>query len=106
VATGVLSNTNPSHWRTLRQEYPAFRPLFAGHPRYVQPSHLLGVRKPDPAVLPGLPRAHGPRAVRARILDDLAENVEAARQQGWSAFRIDASGDTVAQMRDVLARLG
>jgi FMN phosphatase YigB (HAD superfamily) len=98
VATGILSNTNPSHWRALREEYPAFRALFAGDPRYVQPSHLLGARKPEPVVY----RAY----LEVTELDDFAENVQGAREQGWRAFQIDATRDPVAEIRDILARLG
>jgi putative hydrolase of the HAD superfamily len=105
VATGVLSNTNQNHWRILREEYPAFRALFAGHPRYVKPSHLLGARKPDPAVYRTYLRLTELAPSELVFFDDFAENVEAARREGWPAFRIDPSGDTVAEMRAILARL-
>ena len=106
VATGVLSNTNPSHWRAMREEYPAFRALFTRHPRYVQASHLLGARKPDPAVYQDYLEHTELAASELVFFDDFAENVEAAREQGWRAFRIDATRDPVAEIRDLLARLG
>jgi putative hydrolase of the HAD superfamily len=106
VATGILSNTNPSHWRALREEYPAFRTLFVAHPRYAQPSHLLGARKPDPAIYRAYLDVTGLAPSEVVFFDDFAENVEAAREQGWRAFRIDAAGDPMAEIRDLLARLG
>jgi glucose-1-phosphatase len=105
VATGILSNTNPNHWRVLGEEYPAFRALFAEYPRFVQPSHLLGARKPDPAIYRAYLELTDLTASELVFFDDFAENVEAARQQGWGAFRIDAAGDPVAEMRDILGRL-
>jgi len=106
VATGILSNTNPSHWHALREEYPAFRELFASHPRYVQPSHLLGARKPDPSIYRAYLELTELAPSELVFFDDFTENVAAAREEGWRAFRIDAARDPMAEIRDTLARLG
>jgi glucose-1-phosphatase len=106
VATGILSNTNPSHWRSLREEYPAFGTLFAVYPRYAQPSHLLAARKPDPGIYRAYLEVTELAPSELVFFDDFAENVEAAREQGWQAFRIDAAGDPMAEVRAILGRLG
>ncbi len=106
LRTGILSNTNPSHWRALREEYPAFRTLFAGDPRYQQPSYLLGALKPDPSIYRGYLEATGLVASELVFFDDSTKNVAAARKEGWQAFRIDPAGDPMTEIRDLLARRG
>ena len=113
VVTACLSNTNAAHWRRLNnedgsREYPSVLEL-----QHRLASHLLGCAKPDPDIYT---RAHAAFAelVRAPALspeqivffDDLPENVEAARSQGWSAFLVDHEGDTPEQMRRHLAEAG
>lgn len=99
VVTACLSNTNAAHWPRLvergkRREFAASSALsrhFA--------SHLLGVAKPDRGSFEAVERALGVPARRVVLFDDLGENVTAARRAGWAARCIDASGDTVAEMR-------
>jgi glucose-1-phosphatase len=110
VTTACLSNTNAAHWRRLANEdgsgeYPAVLEL-----EQRLASHLLGCAKPDAeiyaraqtaffAARPGAPE-------QIVFFDDLPENVEAARAQGWTAFLVDHEGDTVRQMREHLASAG
>jgi glucose-1-phosphatase len=105
VRTGVLSNTNPGHWQALAHEYPDFQTLFTGFPRCVQASHLLGARKPDPAIYRAFVARTEIDPSELVFFDDFEENVRAAASEGWRAFRLDASGDTVTEMRSILARL-
>ena len=44
------------------------------------------------------------RVVAILFFDDDPANVEAARARGWRAERIDAAGDTAAQLLDALRR--
>ena len=113
VVTACLSNTNAAHWRRLNnedgsREYPSVLEL-----QQRMASHLLGCAKPDPEIyarahatfaeLAGLPALAPEQIV---FFDDLAENVHAARSQGWSAFQVDHEGDTPQQMRRQLAEAG
>jgi FMN phosphatase YigB (HAD superfamily) len=110
VTTACLSNTNHAHWVRLagddgRGEYPAVAEL-----RHRLASHLLGCLEPQARIYE---LAHAKFSEQAEIsaadiffFDDLAENVAAGRAAGWSAFQVDPSGDTVAQMRRILADAG
>ncbi|MEO8178699.1 MAG: HAD family hydrolase [Deltaproteobacteria bacterium] len=110
VATACLSNTNAAHWRRLSNEdgsaeYPSVLEL-----EHRLASHLLGCAKPDAEIYARAQatffgaRQGAPEQIF--FFDDLPENVEAARAQGWSAFQVDHEGDTVSQMRAQLARAG
>jgi FMN phosphatase YigB (HAD superfamily) len=120
VLTACLSNTNHAHWVRLvgadgRNEYPAVAEL-----RHQLASHLLRCAKPDARIyalaqatfaraIVSQARASGAAELRPSdilFFDDLPENVLAARAAGWTAFQVDPSGDTVAQMRGWLAGAG
>ncbi|MEY4549030.1 MAG: hypothetical protein RL685_5225 [Pseudomonadota bacterium] len=107
VTTACLSNTNAAHWRRLsgedgRAEYPSVLEL-----RHHLASHLLGCAKPDREIYSRAEQLFfgAPAAAPQQVIffDDLAENVAAARAQGWTAFQVDHTGDTVSQMREHLA---
>jgi putative hydrolase of the HAD superfamily len=93
LATACLSNTNASHWRWLENVMP-FKRLQHRHA-----SHLLGFHKPDERIYRAFEREVGCEGGDIVLFDDLPENVEAAKQLGWHAYRIDPTGDTAAQMR-------
>lgn len=110
ITTACLSNTNHAHWVRLsgadgKREYPAVLEL-----RYQLASHLLGCAKPDARIYELAQRrfteAHALHPSNIVFFDDLPENVAAARAAGWTAFQVDPSGDTVQQMRGLLARAG
>ncbi len=118
VETGVLSNTNHSHWvrlapaRARGGDAPEYRtPSAIGH---LHASHIMGLLKPEAAIYRAFERATGlhggpgARGTPAEIVffDDLEENVAAANECGWRAFVVDHRGDTAAQMASVLGRLG
>jgi putative hydrolase of the HAD superfamily len=91
-----LSNNNELHWRRLRDE---LRLTERFHRCYV--SHLLGLRKPDPAVFDHVVRDLGTPPERILFLDDNPECVEAARRLGLAAHQ--ARG--VPEVRSILASL-
>jgi len=100
VSTALLSNTNAGHWkRHLPQsndaspDYPT-----AGSLDHRLGSHLLGLAKPDPAMYAAAERETGFASSQIVFFDDLAENVEAARASGWTAYQIDHLGDTASQI--------
>jgi HAD superfamily hydrolase (TIGR01509 family) len=110
VTTACLSNTNHSHWVRLvgedgKAEYPAVAEL-----EHRLASHRLGCLKPDARIYELAYARFCEQAVVAPrdvfFFDDLPENVSAARAVGWSAFQVDPAGDTVRQMRRVLADAG
>ena len=101
VVTGCLSNTNGLHWERMIRDFPALRRL---HHRLA--SHELLLAKPEPAIYAHATRVLGLPSRRIVLFDDLDENCEGARSAGWHACLIDHEGDTAAQMRNHLARLG
>lgn len=107
VATGVLSNTNASHWRQLTSgpHGPAKFPTVE-RAQHVHASHLLGLAKPDRAIYEAFCSRVGVDPARVLFFDDLAENVAAARSAGWRSEQIDHQGDPAAQVRTWLGRHG
>lgn len=116
LATGVLSNTNHTHWQRLAPplhlpstEYPTPRRV-----HHLHASHLMQLTKPSRAIYHDFARRSGFKAGQAgtgagsQILffDDLEENVLAARDAGWLAHQVDHTGDTVREMRRVLREFG
>jgi putative hydrolase of the HAD superfamily len=105
VATACLSNTNASHWRMMNDpDHPAALPLYHLTHRFA--SHLIGARKPDPAIYEHVEDVTGVPANAIVFFDDLAPNVEAAWQRGWRAVRVDPAGDPVATVYQHLTDLG
>jgi putative hydrolase of the HAD superfamily len=106
IATGVLSNTNHSHWALQMQprtdasgrQIPSRFPTTA-KPIHRHASHILGLAKPEPAIYHEYARRTGFAPASIIFFDDLEENVLAARSAGWQAHHIDHTGDTAAQMR-------
>ena len=103
--TGVLSNTNASHWAQM-QPVPSATgritpPRFPtpAKPRHKHASHLLGLAKPEPAIYTEFARLTGYQGRDILFFDDLEENIRAAREAGWHARTIDHQGDPAAQMR-------
>jgi len=109
LVTACLSNTNASHWRRLanedgQAEYPSVLEL-----QQRLASHVLGCAKPDPEIYvraQALLAGHAGSPEQVVFFDDLSENVQAARAQGWTAFLVDHDGDTPSQMRAHLVELG
>ena len=100
--TGCLSNTNAPHWVELTGErFPAIARL-----EHKMASHLVAINKPDHAIYQLYADTHGVRPEEVVFFDDGVGNVEAAREVGFSAKRIDPTGDTAAQMREYLVELG
>jgi putative hydrolase of the HAD superfamily len=108
VETGVLSNTNEAHWE--RQMFPPVGAAtrFPTLARILHPhaSHLLGARKPEPAVFARFEAATGRRGAEVLFFDDLPANVEGARAFGWAAALVGPGGSPVPEMRAVLAAFG
>ena len=95
--TGVLSNN-------VREWEPYWRPIIApaGGFDLIIDSSRVGVRKPDPRIYRLAETAAGSGAASV-LIDDVAENVEAALAAGWQAIHFQASGQA---LRDLGALLG
>lgn len=103
LTTGVLSNTNAPHWDAMHHE-PRLAVLKSIH--HPIASHLIRAEKPDPAMYRALENAASAKGGEIVYFDDAYGNVEAARELGWQAFRVDPLGDPAAQMRTHLSALG
>jgi HAD superfamily hydrolase (TIGR01509 family) len=92
----AMTNTNPLHWRRLSGEF-AVHDLF----ERVFASHLLALRKPDPAIYARALDELDVEPHRVTFFDDVAANVEAARGAGMSAYQVDGIPDLRARLRDL-----
>lgn len=105
VATGLLSNTNATHW--AQRHMLGGRGVSAvGTVTHPHASHLLRLTKPGTEIYRAFEEATGVRGPGVLFFDDLAENVEAAKRAGWRAERIDHAGDTARQITEHLRRHG
>ncbi|WP_420133022.1 HAD family hydrolase [Rhodopseudomonas sp.] len=93
----ALSNTNDAHIAHFSEHYAHllvhFRELFL--------SSRIGMRKPNANAYDHVVKNIGARPDRIVFFDDLAENIEAARQHGLKAVHVRSSAD-VAQALDQL----
>lgn len=80
----LLSNTNCLHHEYLLREYGIFEKFRDG-----VYSYRVGLAKPDRAIFDLAIRQFGMRPEAAVYLDDLAANVEGARQAGLHAIHYD-----------------
>lgn len=76
----ILSNTNEMHFRLAEQRYPLLR-----HFDEFVLSYRVGAMKPDTRIYRSAVAAAGCPAEECFFLDDLTENVEAARGEGIDA---------------------
>ena len=105
VEAAVLSNSNDAEWPRLFPETsvePEFPTMLRA--RYRFGSHLMGVLKPDQQAYREVERGTGYSGDRILFFDDREENVEAARLFGWTAEFVDYTGDTAAQILDLLRK--
>lgn len=105
VATACLSNTNATHWRMMFElPAPPFRPLAALTHRFA--SHLIGARKPDPAIYAHVERTVGVEPAAIVFFDDIPENIDAARARGWRAHLVSTDREPLPQVRLALQAEG
>lgn len=85
--TACLSNTNAAHWRLMTTPGThAHLPLDLLTHRFA--SHLLHLRKPDPAIYRAVEKQTATPASQITFFDDLQENVDAAASCGWTAILV------------------
>jgi HAD superfamily hydrolase (TIGR01509 family) len=104
-ATACLSNTNANHWRRLIDRTDEHGLVLSRlHHRFA--SHLLGIRKPDPSIYEHVERNTGAIPSRIIFFDDMAENIAAAQQRGWSAHLVELGQNPIPAIRQRLAEEG
>lgn len=90
----AFTNTNASHMACWSQAFPrvvgALDRIFA--------SHQLGMRKPERAAFDRVCALIGKDAGAVLFFDDLADNVEAARQAGLQAVQVGSPDDVAAAL--------
>ncbi|MFD8593097.1 HAD family hydrolase [Streptomyces sp. NPDC059637] len=95
---GVLSNNVPEwepYWRAIIAP--------AGELDCLIDSCRVGARKPDEEIFRRAEKEAGVAPGDCVLVDDLAENCEAARRRGWRAVHFRDNGRAVAELRAVAA---
>jgi HAD superfamily hydrolase (TIGR01549 family) len=93
----AFSNTNGAHVEHFLQAYTDV----LGHFREIFLSSAIGLRKPDAEAYDHVVREIGVPAGRIVFFDDLADNIEGARDSGLIAVHV-TSPDDVARALDAL----
>lgn len=93
----AFSNTNAPHVAYFSAQFAGV----LGHFREIFVSSAIGLRKPDADAYDHVVQAIGMPAERIVFFDDLAENVEGARNRGLRAVLV-TSPDDVAKALDAL----
>jgi FMN phosphatase YigB (HAD superfamily) len=94
----ALSNTNSPHVEYFSKKYADV----LGHFREMFLSSAIGLRKPDAKAYDHVVQAIGVPATRIVFFDDLAENIEGARESGLTAVHVTSPDDVAS----ALAALG
>jgi FMN phosphatase YigB (HAD superfamily) len=94
----AFSNTNGAHVEYFSQKHAAV----LGHFREIYLSSAIGLRKPNAAAYDYVVKAIGVPAPRIVFFDDLAENIEGARNRGLTAVHVTSPDDVAG----ALAALG
>jgi putative hydrolase of the HAD superfamily len=90
----LLSNTNDMHFTIAERRYPMLR-----HFDEFILSYRVGAMKPEPRIYQQAIAAAGCAARECFFVDDLAENVEAARREGIDAAVFTTLGQLQADLR-------
>lgn len=103
VETALLCNLHELEWdrffpaEGVTSEFPTL-----ARARHRFGSHRMHLAKPDRRAYEYVERGAGFSGGEILFFDDRLENVQAARDVGWSAEVIDHEGDTVGQVIDLL----
>ena len=97
LPTYTLSNTNEMAVRHISRAFE-FWPRFTGHIL----SHEVRVLKPNPKIYETLEQITGCTGSEILYLDDLPENIAAAKSRGWNAIRHQSPEQT----RATIVKLG
>jgi putative hydrolase of the HAD superfamily len=84
----ALSNTSPSHIEYLTHRY-----RFFGYFSHLITSYELGFLKPDIRIFQKAKEKYFPGQKPLLYIDDLSENVMAAKRIGWTAYKFENTGN-------------
>jgi putative hydrolase of the HAD superfamily len=93
-ALHFLSNMPRPYAEHLQREHPFLRCFASG----VFSAHV-GLVKPEPAIFAVAAQHFGAEPSQLLLIDDVAENVEAARDAGWQALQFVDTMDCEARLR-------
>ena len=93
----LLSNVGDLHWDHMTREYGLDR---LGHGAL--PSYVAGFMKPNPGIYAEAERRFALTPAATVFIDDLADNIAAARSRGWQGIEHKGHASTVR----ALATLG
>ena len=91
----LASNTNAAHYEHYREQFKEVLRHFDA----IAVSHEAGARKPHPAFFDYAHRLAGCRTDECLFVDDLSDNVTAAREFGWRAIHFTRFDDLVPALR-------
>ena len=100
IRTASLSNTDPQHWKSLRE----MRSISTLQTQIL--SFEIGFRKPAPEIYHAAEDLLDIPGSSILLLDDLRENVEGALRCGWQASLIDPFESISEQARIALITQG
>jgi len=99
---GLLSNTDPIHVAHLESTYSFFR-FFPTSTRIYSCS--VRASKPSPVIFQAALKALKTPAAQAVFIDDILENVEAARSLGLQAFQYVSPSQLCSDLRSLVPAL-
>jgi putative hydrolase of the HAD superfamily len=97
----LLSNTNALHYRHFRRQFAATLDCFDE----LVASHEVGFRKPDSRIFQHVEEKLSCTPGECLFIDDLPENIEAARARGWHGVVYHPEVDLRQRLRQVGLRL-
>jgi FMN phosphatase YigB (HAD superfamily) len=90
----ILSNTNPIHFHMIRENYPLL-----AHFDHCVLSYEVGALKPSEEIFRSAVAHAGCAASECFFTDDLAVNVEAARQYGLDAVQFQSAAQLEQELK-------
>jgi putative hydrolase of the HAD superfamily len=91
----LASNTNEAHYEKFRASFAPILDLFHA----LGTSHTLGARKPKREFYEGIQSLTDSAPSECLFLDDILENVEGGRRQGWHTIHYQNHESAIAQMK-------
>jgi glucose-1-phosphatase len=97
----LASNTNAAHYAHYREQFKDVLSHFDA----IAVSHEAGARKPQPKFFEYAHRLTGCQVAECVFVDDLLDNVAAAREFGWRAIHFTRFDDLVPELRALGVRV-
>jgi glucose-1-phosphatase len=104
--TYLLSNTNEIHIDWVQNDLKTNHDIYDFDSNYFEKtyySHLIGLRKPDPAIFRYVLNTNGLIADETLFIDDSAEHIKAADDLGLKVHHFERNSDLIAQWQKILS---